>query len=141
MKLAERQKQAAAMHAAGGNCAQSVAYALRDLVKGELDETALFKVTEGFGLGMGGMDGTCGALAGAVVIAGLINSSGSPKPSSKGQTYQLAKELLRRFQEAHGAVRCRDLKGVDTGKVLCSCPLCIDDAIRIACDVFGVEDR
>ena len=30
-----------------------------------------FRMTEGFGLGMGCMAGTCGALSGAVLLAGL----------------------------------------------------------------------
>ena len=64
----ERQQQAAQFHAMGYNCAQSVACAFADKV--DLDKVALFKVTEGLGLGMGGMNGTCGAISAAAVLAG-----------------------------------------------------------------------
>ena len=37
----------------------------------------MFKLAEGFGLGMGCMDGTCGAVSGAVAIAGMCNSTGN----------------------------------------------------------------
>ena len=36
----------------------------------DLDKVALFKVTEGLGLGMGGMNGTCGAISAAAVAGG-----------------------------------------------------------------------
>lgn len=55
-EISARQQQAAQFHAMGYNCAQSVACAFADKV--DLDKVALFKVTEGLGLGMGGMNGT-----------------------------------------------------------------------------------
>ena len=45
-------------HNMGFNCAQSVACTYADLVG--CDEETMFKMTEGLGLGMGGMQGTCG---------------------------------------------------------------------------------
>ena len=54
-EISARQQQAAQFHAMGYNCAQSVACAFADKV--DLDKVALFKVTEGLGLGMGGMNG------------------------------------------------------------------------------------
>lgn len=68
-EISARQQQAAQFHAMGYNCAQSVACAFADKV--DLDKVALFKVTEGLGLGMAGMNGTCGAISAAAVLAGL----------------------------------------------------------------------
>lgn len=42
-------------------------------------------------------------------------------------------EILQEFKEKAGATICRDLKGVGTGKMLCSC----DDCVRLA--VLGLE--
>ena len=56
----DKAKQANAFHDRGFNCAQSVACVFAD--KTDLDEKTLFRVTEGLGLGMGCMDGTCGAI-------------------------------------------------------------------------------
>lgn len=122
-------------HDRGFNCAQSVACTYADLV--DCDEVTMFKITEGLGLGMGGMQGTCGALSGACVLAGMKNSGGDLEmPATKGSTYQLSREMVRRFQSVAGATACKDLKGVETGEVLHPCPACITDAAKIVEDVL-----
>ena len=51
-----------------------------------------FAAAEGFGLGMGGMEATCGAVSGAVMLAGFKNSCADPKnPKIKAATYQLTR--------------------------------------------------
>ena len=40
-------------------------------------------------------------------------------------------------KEKCGAVTCRDLKGVGTGKVLCSCEECVRNAAAIAEEVIS----
>ncbi|MBR5267692.1 MAG: C_GCAxxG_C_C family protein [Lachnospiraceae bacterium] len=124
-------------HDRGFNCAQSVACTYCDLVG--VDEEMMFRVTEAFGAGMGGMEGTCGAVSGACVLAGMKASTGNlEKPNSKAVSHQLAKEILKRFKEQNGSVVCKEIKGVGTGKVLRSCNDCIKDAAAIAEQVlFG----
>ena len=56
-------------HDKGYNCAQAVACTYCDLVG--IDEETMFRITEGFGAGMGNMEGTCGAVSGACALAGL----------------------------------------------------------------------
>ncbi len=113
------------------NCCQSVLCALADRV--DVDEQTLFRMGEGFGAGMGTMDGVCGALSAAVMLAGLKNSDGNLEaPGSKQSTMALSRKLLSTFQERTGSIICRELKGVDTKKVLCSCPECIRIATEIA---------
>ncbi|MBQ2803055.1 MAG: C_GCAxxG_C_C family protein [Lachnospiraceae bacterium] len=117
------------------NCAQAVACAFAEEVG--VDIQTLFKACEGFGLGMGGMNGTCGAISGAVMLAGFINSDGNTtSPTTKASTYQLSKAILERFEAQNKATRCRDLKGIDTGVVLRSCPGCIEDAVEIVQEVL-----
>jgi hypothetical protein len=72
-----RADRAIACHNKGYNCAQSVAFAFLDKV--DIDPETLFKVTEGLGLGMGGMEGTCGAISAAAVLAGLKISTADLK--------------------------------------------------------------
>ena len=60
-------------HQSGYNCAQAVACTYCDLVG--MDEATMFRITEAMGLGMGNMEGTCGAVSGACILAGLKNSS------------------------------------------------------------------
>jgi len=138
--LAEsRVDQTIARHDRGYNCAQSVACTYCDLAG--MDEIDMFRVSEGLGLGMGGMEGTCGALSGAILLAGLKNSTGNiERPDSKGATYKLSRELVARFQNQAGATRCADLKGRDTGHVLCSCPNCIRIAAELAEEILFTSD-
>ena len=75
-----------------------------------MDEKTVFQAGEGFGLGMGGMDATCGALSGAVMLAGLKNSDGAiDAPGTKQDTYKLSRELVSRFKEKTGSTVCREL--------------------------------
>lgn len=118
-------------HDKGYNCAQAVACTYCDLVG--VDEETMFKVTEGFGLGMGNMEGVCGAVSGACALAGMMNSTGNmEKPDSKGRTYKLSKNIQEEFYAQNSSIICKELKGRETGKVLRSCPDCIKDAARIA---------
>lgn len=130
-------ERAAMRHAAGYNCAQAVACAFAEDVG--VDERLLFRAMEGFGLGMGGRAGTCGAVSGAVAVVGLAASDGClERPRSKGTSYRLAREVSRRFAEQAGSLVCDELKGGLTGQVLLACPLCVRLAASIAEDVvFG----
>lgn len=129
--MSDRIAKALENHDKGYNCCQAVACAFCDLVG--VDEETMFKAGEAFGLGMGCMNGTCGAISGAVLLAGFKNSSANlEKPNSKGNTYKLSAAITNEFLEKNGAVACRDLKGIDTGKVLRTCPGCIEDAARLA---------
>ena len=102
------------------------------LDKVDIDPETLFKVTEGLGLGMGGMEGTCGAISAAAVLAGLkISTADLEKPNSKGTSYKASKACIAAFKEKNSTIVCRELKGVDTGKVLRACPDCIRDAVAI----------
>lgn len=126
-----RVEETIARHSKGYNCAQAVACTYCDLVG--IDEATMFKVTEGFGAGCGTMDGTCGAVSGACALAGMKRSTANlVNPDSKGATYQLVKAIVKEFKDQNGSIICKDLKGIETGKVLRSCPDCIRDAARLA---------
>ena len=74
------------------------------------------------------------------MICSLANSCADlESPTSKAATYKVSRELVRRFAEVSGATRCADLKGVETGQVLCSCPQCIENAARILEDVVFAD--
>ena len=129
MTIEERAEQAVALkNSAGYNCAQAVAEALADQTG--LPEEQLYSITSGFGLGMGTMQATCGALVGAGVAAGL---------NRKGEgTVASAKQILTEFKAMCGAVTCGDLKHKTDGKVLCSCDDCVRNAVRAYGKVMGL---
>ena len=119
--------QALAYHKKGYNCAQAVACTFAE----ELgrDEKEVFQLMEAFGFGMG-MMGTCGAVSGMSAVVGMKESDGNlEKPATKKNSYRVSKELIRRFEEKNGSIICRQIKGVDTKKVLRSCNGCIEDAV------------
>lgn len=125
-----RVDKVAEKHKSGYNCAQAIACAYCDLIG--IDEETMFRLTEGLGLGMGGMEGTCGAISAAAVLAGLkISTADLEKPNSKGTSYKAAKACIAAFKEKNSTIVCRELKGIDTGKVLRACPDCICDAVAI----------
>ena len=125
-------------HDKGYNCAQAVACTYCDMVG--VDEETMFKMTEALGLGMGGMAGTCGAVTGACVLAGMKRSTGNlDAPNSKAESYRLSREIVDRFETKNQSVVCKTLKGVDTGKVLRPCADCIRDAALIAEQVLFTE--
>lgn len=128
--LSNKVKQAIINHDKGYNCAQSVCCAFQNEV--DLDEETLFRITEGLGLGMGNMDGTCGAISAAAILAGLKNSTANLNtPNSKAKSYKQVKECMNAFKERNQSVVCRELKGVGNGQVLAPCNKCIIDAVQI----------
>ena len=111
MKM-DKKELAIAYHDKKFNCCQAVACAFAGEVG--VSEEVLFKAGEGFGLGMKNSDGNI------------------ENPATKASTYQLSKELLNQFREKTGSTVCKELKGIETGKVLCSCPDCIRCGVEVA---------
>ena len=104
------------------NCCQAVLVAFADkLGKAEKD---LLRLGSGFGSGMATMEGTCGALVGAIMVSSLLSPDGEARNNSRA--------IMSRFKELCGATICRDLKGIETGKMLCSCEDCVRNAVLAA---------
>ena len=119
MTIDERAEQAVVLKNSRCNCCQAVLAVLLDQTG--LNEEQALTLASGFGAGMGSMEGSCGALVGAVMAAGLhLQGSGAPRT---------ARQLSLAFKDACGAVTCKDLKGVGTGRVLCSCDNCVRNAV------------
>lgn len=125
----EKVQQALINHHKGYNCAQAVACAFaEDLGRSEKE---VFEIMEGFGLGMGSMT-TCGAVSAMAAVAGMKESDGNlEKPGSKKTSYKVSKAMIKEFQDKNGSIICREIKGVDTKKVLRSCDGCVEDAAAI----------
>lgn len=117
----ESRKEIAAGKKASGqfNCAQAVASTYAD--KMGVSEDMAMAMTSAFGTGMGNMEGTCGALVGAGVVAGVITND---RIAARKQM----KLMMEKFQQRNGATVCKLLKGVGTGKVLRDCNMCVSDA-------------
>ena len=127
--MESRVQKAIDLHHKGYNCAQAVVCAYCDLFG--LDEETGYRASEAFGFGMGQME-VCGALAGACMLAGLKNSGGlQAGGKTKAETYKLDRQLAAAFREKNQSVLCRELKGVESGKVLRSWDGCGEDGARL----------
>ena len=104
------------------NCCQAVLVAFADRLGKSEDE--LLRLGSGFGSGMATMEGTCGALVGAIMVSSLLSQDGEARNNSR--------TIMSRFKELCGATICRELKGIGTGKVLCSCEDCVRNAVLSA---------
>jgi C_GCAxxG_C_C family probable redox protein len=120
----DRAERADMLHRQGYNCAQAAACVFADAVG--MDEATLYKVTEGFGAGMGTGRGVCGAVSGAAVIAGLLNSDGNTGDpgNTKAATTRLSGTIQRKFAEQAQALICRDIKTGNNGQMFTSCTDC-----------------
>ncbi len=138
MDTEQRIKNAVENQLKGYNCAQAVACAFCDLFG--VDESEAYKAMEGFGGGMGVMS-TCGAVSAMVYLAGLANSDGNIAAPGKTKplTMKQVREMINEFAGKNSSIICRELKGVDTGKMLRSCPGCIEDGARIAAKYLTTE--
>jgi C_GCAxxG_C_C family probable redox protein len=91
------------------NCAQAVFSAFAP--RFGLDDKTALRVASPFGGGVARRGELCGAVTGALLALGL--KDGAEVPAEKERIYQLAGEFLRRFEEKHGSLLCRDLLGCD----------------------------
>ena len=128
--------EAAALHRRGFNCAQSVALPFCEELG--LDAALIKRASEGFGAGMGDREQTCGALSGAIMAAGCLHADGNnAEPRTKKTTYAVAKQLCADFEKECGALRCCELKGVESGKPLTPCKRCIEVGVKLVEDMLG----
>ena len=108
----------------GYNCCQAVVKALTADM--DVDGESLMNIASGFGMGMGCMEASCGALVGASIVAGLTGNG------------RAARSILKRFEELSGATICGDLKGRNTGIVLASCDDCVKNAVIAALEMLDM---
>lgn len=124
MSIEERASKAVEFKESGRfNCTQAVLKAFEDKMDVDMDSALL--LSTGFAAGMGSMEATCGALIGAVMVAGALIAT--PRASA---------QILKAFDLRSGATICKDLKGKDTGVVLCSCSDCVKNAVLALGDVL-----
>jgi len=90
-------------------CSEAIMHVLNRGLRGGMNDQSILAVGSGFCGGMGGDDGTCGALTGAITMIGLFLSPHSPNGLSKKEASSAAKELHDRFKERLSSINCNDL--------------------------------
>lgn len=115
----------------GYNCSQAIVCAYCEAF-GMKEEDA-FRVSEGFGGGMGGLGETCGAVTGMYMVLSLINSKGdlqNPR-ETKMNTFKAIQALTQEFEAKNKSTICKELKGQNGGPLLRSCIGCVEDAAAL----------
>ena len=134
-----RVEKAVINHRSGYNCSQAVACAFCDRVG--VSEEQMYQMVEGYGFGMGCMEGVCGALSGAIAIASMkVSQTNSTAQNRRREIYRVSKEILKGFQEKNKSIICKELKGAGSGKVLRECPGCVADAAALLESVVFESD-
>lgn len=126
----EKRDNAVALLKSLHHCAQAVLCAYADEL--DVSEETMKRFGAAFGGGMATMEGNCGALVGAAMVLGLKKYQGKRIHNETVQLYRL-------FEEKCGATVCKDLKGVGTGKVLCSCEECVQNAVDALEEVLNSQ--
>ncbi len=115
----------------GYNCAQAVICAYCDIW--QLDPESAYRISEGYGGGMGQLGEVCGAVTAMFSAAGLQNSGGTAKPgTTKKDTYGLVKSMAEDFRAKHGTIYCRELLADKSREKQEICEGCVADA----CDIL-----
>lgn len=127
--MGKRAEEAVKKHSSGYNCAQAVACTFADVMG--MDEQDVFRLSEGFGFGMGASE-TCGAVCAMLMVASSVSSDGNmDAPATKQKTYKLMRELQDAFREKNTSIICRELLGGKGKPKLRSCPGCVEDAAAL----------
>ncbi len=133
--MCDKITKALEFHSKGFNCAQSVALPFCEELG--VDPAVISRVAEGFGGGMGGFELTCGALSGAIMVAGLKFADGNLEaPKSKQNTYAVSKSIGKEFEKRCGSTICPVIKGLNGGEMLKSCNECIEEGIKLAIEAI-----
>lgn len=103
----DHKKLAGDLFLEGYNCAQAVFLAFSDVTG--YDKDAALRISSSFGGGMGRMREVCGAVSGALMVAGVLWGYTGLDDQQKRGHYALVQEIARRFKEKHATIVCREL--------------------------------
>ncbi len=92
----------------GFACAESILHGIRDAGIIKIFPDEVLKCSTGFGTGIGGSGGICGAITGSVLAVGLKYGRVDVKEHNK-QTFEKVSEFLEGFQERYHKQNCIDL--------------------------------
>lgn len=127
----DRTQTAKELFAKGYNCSQSVACAYADICG--VSEETMFRISEAFGGGMGGLQQTCGAVTGAYMVISMLHSGGdtSAPRATKADTYAAIRSFTEAFEQKNSTTLCSELRGTPETPKRRSCIGCVEDAVAL----------
>lgn len=130
--------EALALFKEGFSCSQALfAVYAKDL---GMDYEMALKVSQGFGGGMGGMRGECGAVTGAyMVISLLYGRTQADDGAARLKTFRTIKEFAIRFKDKHETTVCGKLLENKSGSHYDMCSDFVKDACEILEELVGED--
>ncbi len=131
----------------GYACSQSVLMAFAE--ETGIDIETAKKISSTFGGGMGRLRKTCGALTGAFMVIGLKYGNSKPDDmKTKLASYDMVRDLAKRFTEKHGTIECDKLLQKYTNKATVEvrahhhviCKNIVNDAVSVLIDILNEKD-
>ncbi len=115
----------------GYNCCQAVLCAYCEEIG--LKEEDAFKITEGFGSGMGALGDTCGAVTGMFMALSYANSKSDLNnlKATRADTYAKVRKAAELFKQEHTSLYCRELLKEKRENKKEGCAKCVRDAATI----------
>ncbi len=96
----------------GFNCSQAVFSTYSELFG--VSKNIAYRVSSGFGAGIGRLQEVCGAVLGAVMLVGLkYGKIKSDDIEAHERTYREARKFCESFKNINGTINCRELLGCD----------------------------
>ncbi len=147
----EKAARAEALFREGYNCAQSVVLAYAEEMGLEMKTAA--RLSSGFGGGVGGLRGICGAVSGMAMVYGMLRGYDRPEEKAgKKAEYAAIQRMANRFREAEEAIDCRPLlerAGIDPSNMPSErdpeyyakrpCPRLVREAAAILADELNAQ--
>lgn len=110
----ERSQQAVSLFKEGFSCSQSVLAAFSDMFG--LERDLALKISQPFGGGIAHRGEICGAVSGAFMAIGLkFGRTKAEDIASREKTYEAVKNFIKKFEDLHGSIICKELLGYDIG--------------------------
>lgn len=119
----------------GHNCAQAVICTYCEDF--QVDQQTAYRLAEGFGSGIPGLQTICGAASGMVMCAGIKHCpTMDVDNTTKKATYPCVKEMLAAFQQRMGDVECKRLLEVKDHTLIDGKKAGCIGCVSCACDII-----
>lgn len=133
--MESKKQQAIASFKHGHNCAQAVVCTYCEDFG--VDSEVAFRLSEGFGSGIPGMQTICGAASGMVMCASLKNCTKKDvEHTTKQATYPCVKEMLAKFHEQMKETECKKLLAIKDHTLIDGKKAGCIECVSCACDLI-----
>lgn len=127
--MSEKWKIAAKKYGEGYTCSQAVFCSYAEEMG--IDENTAYRLMEGYGGGMGGLQEVCGALSGAfAVISYVYNDGDIGARENRKLIYKKVRDAAELFNKEYNGITCHDVLRGETPKAF-KCGMKVKDAALI----------